>query len=391
MRALAGKRIFSITLCLLAALPPAGWCEPPVPGQERPVIFTSVESPPVAIADRQPGSVPAPDPYPASPLLLKGQATYLVPRGTPLKLKLASVPTSGLRLADRDLDGELRPAQLDQEITARISEDLYVDENKVIPQGTVFQGRVSRIHAPRRVGRPGSLEITFDHFKTPDGRTFAFRAQADNFRESTWKSKAKGFGIIAAHAAGGAVVGALVAYQLFGLSNTVAMHGYNIAGGAAGGALAGTAWAIMRRGKEAVLEPGDDLNMAIDTDLLLPAAVDPTPQRPSARVEGLEIDLIKSKIKKDGLDGHYLSLELAITNNTGQRLYSMDLYCEDDDGRRVSVAPGFEDDDEMNFHIEPHSIKRVRLNFLAEFPKLKRKLIWLDHRTQKVIFEERLP
>src|SRR5437870_3824897 len=46
--------------------------------------------------------------------LLKGQVSFCVPRGTPIKLKIAMVPTSslGLKMAQRDLDGKLFPAQI---------------------------------------------------------------------------------------------------------------------------------------------------------------------------------------------------------------------------------------------------------------------------------------
>ncbi len=106
-------------------------------------------------------------------------------------------------MMERDLDGNLLPAKLGEEITAKISEDLFIDDNKVIPEGTIFHGYVSKILPARRVGRPGSLVLSFDQIITPDGRKFAFKAEADNFKPSTFKSKAKGFGIIAAHAAGG--------------------------------------------------------------------------------------------------------------------------------------------------------------------------------------------
>ena len=87
-------------------------------------------------------------------LVLKGEVDYCVPAGTPIKLKLATVPTSGLRLMDRDLEGNLRPAQLGQPITAKTTEDIYIDSNKVIPLGTTFYGYVSKLHAPRRLARP---------------------------------------------------------------------------------------------------------------------------------------------------------------------------------------------------------------------------------------------
>lgn len=330
-------------------------------------------------------------PMPESKLLLKGEVTYLVPKGTPIKLKLASVPTSGLKLFDRDMEGNLRPAQLGQEITAKITQDLYVEENKVIPEGTVFYGMVSRIHPPKRVGRPGSLELTFEYFKTPDGRKFAFHVEANNAKESTTKSKLKGLGIIAAHTAGGAVTGAIVAYQIFGLENTIAMHGYNIAGAAAGGALAGTVVALMRHGPEAVLEPGDDLNMEIDSDLLLPATTTPT-KRKDVHLEGLDIEILKSKVLKDGLGGHILRLEAEISNNTPRRLNSIDLFLEDDNGSRFPIsASGADWESELLFQVDPHTICRKTFYFQLEYPKLKRKLVWIDHESRQMLAKQPLP
>lgn len=326
-----------------------------------------------------------------SPLLLKGQVTYTVPKGTTFKLKLASVPTSGLKLGDYDLEGKLPPAQLNQPITARVTEDLYIDDNKVIPEGTIFHGRVTQIIAPRRVSRPGSLVLKFDTLTTPDGRRFAFRAEANNMKDSTPKSKAKGLGLIAAHAAGGAIVGAMVAYRIFGPEETIAMNGYNIAGAAALGAIAATTYAIMKHGPRAVLEPGDDLNMEIDTDLLLPAASAPTAKQDAAHIDGVSIEVLKSKVVKDGLDGHELKLDMVITNDSPELLKSIDLYVEDDNGNRTALTAGQEEDAEMLFTVEPESLKKVTCYFPVQYPKLKRKLIWLRHGTRHVLISQRLP
>jgi hypothetical protein len=326
-----------------------------------------------------------------APVLLKGQVTYTVPKGTTFKLKLASVPSNGMKLGDYDLEGKLPPAQLNQPITARVTEDLYVDDNKVIPEGTIFAGRVTKIIAPRRLSRPGSLVLSFDTLTTPDGRKFAFRAEANNARESTKKTKAKGLGLIAAHAAGGAVVGAIVAYRIFGPEQTVAMHGYNIAGAAALGAVAATTYAIMKHGQRAVLEPGDDLNMEIDTDLLLPAATTPAVKPRALAIEGVNIEVVKSKVIKDGLDGHELKLELLITNDSEETLKSIDLYVEDDNGNRTPVTAGEDEEAELLFTVEPQSFKKIICHFAVQYPKLKRKLIWLRHGTHHVLISQRLP
>lgn len=324
--------------------------------------------------------------------LLKGGVTYCVPSGTPIKLKISSVPTSGMKMMDRDMDGKLHPAKLGQKISAKTTEDLFVEDNKVIPQGTMFYGHVSKVLPPKRVGRPGSLVLQFDYFKLPDGRQFAFKIEANNTRKSTPKSKLKGLGVIAAHAAGGAAVGAIFAYQIFGLEETIAMHGYNIAGGAAAGALVGTAVALLRHGPEAVLEPGDDLNMEIDSDLLLPAATAPTIKPPNTNIPGLEIKVLKTKMVKDGLDGHQLRVDMIITNNTKKRLKSIDLFVEDDNGGRFAIVGDSEADAaEIIFDVEPLSSKHVMCDFQYEFPKLKRKLVWVDHHSRQPIYQCKLP
>jgi hypothetical protein len=328
----------------------------------------------------------------SSGVTLKGGVTYCVPKGTGIKLKLATVPTYGMKMLDHDLDGKLNPARENQTITAKTTEDIYVDDSKVIPQGTVFQGRVTQVLPPRRVGRPGSVVLKFDSFQTPDGRQFKFSLEANNKRESTSKSKAKGFGLIAAHAAGGAVVGALIAYEVFGLQETIAMHGYNIAGAAAAGALMGTAVALMRHGPEAVLEPGDDLNMEIDTDMLMPAATAPTVKAPPINLPGLDVHVLSTKVIKDGLDGYQLKLKAQIENNSRRHLQSIDMFIEDDNGNRFPMVPDAEEDrTDMLFSIAPCSSKLVYCDFQIEYPKLKRKLIWLDHDNRQIIYEVRLP
>lgn len=327
--------------------------------------------------------------------LIKGSVNYLVPKGTPFKLKLAMVPSHGaeLKLLDRDLDGKLYPAKLGQEITARTSEDFFVDDNKVIPEGTVFHGTVSAIVPPKRVNRPGWLQISFDSLTTPDGRKFAFEAQADNYKPSTVKTKLKGLGGVASYTAGGAIVGALVAYELFGMHYTLAVHGYNIAGGAAGGALLATCYAIMRHGPQATLEPGDDLNMSIDCDLLMPAATDPTIKRAQTNRPGLDIKIGKTKVIKDGLEGNILRVEATIENQTDEPLKSIDLFLEDTNGMRHPLVGGADVDESSSFlfTIEPHSKEHRVLNFLVEYPKLKRQIVWLDHDTRQVCYRGSLP
>lgn len=318
-------------------------------------------------------------------VVLKGFVNYRVPKGTPIKLKLSMVPTNGLRLLDRDMDGKLHPAKLGQKITAKTTEDIFVGTNKVIPQGTVFHGQVSKIYPQRRVGRPGHLDIKFSHLVLPDGKKFAFRIDADNFKKSTAKTKLKGLGIIAAHAAGGAVVGAIAAYYVCGMRMTVEMYGYNIAGGAAAGALMATGYAIMRKGPKATLEPGDDLNMRIDTDLLMPIAQEPTVRKGPPTVKGLNVKIKKIKKKGDGLGRKICFVTLQIDNNTKKYFKSIDLFAEDSNGNRNPLSTYGSFDEAISFTVEPHSLTRKKICFALEWPKLPHNLVWLDHHSRQPI------
>jgi hypothetical protein len=316
--------------------------------------------------------------------VLEGGVQYLVPKGTPLKLKLATVPTNGMKLLDRDMEGNLYPAKLGQIITAKTSEDIYVDDHKVVPEGTVFHGKVAKLVPPRRLHRDGWLQISFDRFTTPDGRTFAFHAQADNFRPSTNKSKAKEAGRVAYHALGGAIVGTMVAYQLMGLHETISMHGYNLAAGAGGGAILAAGFAMADKGANAVLEPGDDMNMQIDTDLLMPAAVEATVKSGPNNRPGVTIKVVSSKLIGDGFGGHILRVTIDVDNQSDESLNSIDLFAEDSNGTRLPLVAGPDDTSEFLFEVEPQSSRREVINFEVEYHKLKRQLVWLDHHTRAV-------
>jgi hypothetical protein len=182
----------------------------------------------------------------------------------------------------------------------------------------------------------------------------------------------------------------MVAYQIFGWHATVAMHGYNIAGAAAGGALLATGFAVMKKGPKASLEPGDDLNMSFDSDLLMPAAVEPH-KKQFANLAGLKVKINKAKLCRDGLEGHMLRLDVTIDNDTDHTLNSVDLFLEDSNANRYALVGGPEEDSEFLFEVDPHTQKQTRLYFDVQWPKLKRQLVWLNHDSRKIAFKEELP
>jgi hypothetical protein len=171
------------------------------------------------------------------------------------------------------------------------------------------------------------------------------------------------------------------------------MHGYNIAGGAAGGALLATGFAMMDKGHPAQLEPGDDLNMQMDADLLLPAAVEASVKEDS-NLKGLDIRIGKAKLIKDGFGGHLLRVEMDVKNNSNRVLNSIDAFCEDTNGTRNPISGGTETDVEQTdymFSIRPHSSRHLKVAFEIEYPKLKRSLVWLDHDNRQICYKQELP
>jgi hypothetical protein len=348
------------------------------------------------VHSRSAASVPKVEGQTQSPsLTLKSGVSYTVPRGTAMNLKITQVPTNGMKLLQKDMEGNPMPARVNDVISAQITEDIYVDGDRVIPEGTVFRGHVMHINRPRRVQRPGWVDISFNELELPDHRIFRFRAEADNLEASTLKTKAKGVGMVAANAAGGAIVGAMFAYQLFGMHNTVAVHGYNIAAGAAGGAILAAGHAIMKRGHAAWLEPGDGLNLSIDTDMVMPALQAPTKHvsAKATNVPGIKIDVLKTKVLKNGIGGYFIRMDVNIDNESDMTLQAIDLYLVDTNKNKCPLAGGAENDDGSTFlfQLEPNSSLRSRLYFDVEYPKLPHELVWYDHEhRQRVCFRQKL-
>ncbi len=174
------------------------------------------------------------------------------------------------------------------------------------------------------------------------------------------------------------------------MQETVAMHGYNIAGGAAAGALLATGFAIMRRGPKATLEPGDDLNMQIDSDLLMPIAVEAKTNKQANSFVGLDIKIEKCRTVRDGLGGHMVTMDTLITNESSLPLSSIDLYLEDSNGNRAPVCSSYDDDSEFLFTLEPHSQRHIHVSFAVRYPKLKHQLVWLEHKNKTVCYRQPL-
>ncbi len=64
-----------------------------------------------------------------------------------------------------------RISQVNDPVTARLQQSVYVDGQIALPSGSILKGHVTRVMAPGRMHRPGELGFRFDSITLPSGET----------------------------------------------------------------------------------------------------------------------------------------------------------------------------------------------------------------------------
>lgn len=99
-----------------------------------------------------------------------GTQTQRLERGTKIGLEMAeSVTSTDFETGDM--------------FTATVREDVLLEENAVLPKGSLVRGSVGKITPSKRLSKAARLSLTFDHVVTPQGRQLPIRAMlCSNFR-----------------------------------------------------------------------------------------------------------------------------------------------------------------------------------------------------------------
>lgn len=92
-----------------------------------------------------------------SPVLELGTSTEKIPVGS----KLLIVLNNNLN-SKKSHEGD--------PFSATVKEDLLIDNNVVLPVGTLIRGRVGKVKKPGLFSKSGSLFLNFDHIVTPLGK-----------------------------------------------------------------------------------------------------------------------------------------------------------------------------------------------------------------------------
>ena len=172
----------------------------------------------------------------------------------PPRYTLAANSTMRLRLNDALSSKDSR---VGDEFRSTVVDPVYARGFEVIPAGSIVNGRVTHVTRASRKSNAGSLNVAFNGVELPNGKSFPLNASlatsssADNEGEVKGKSSKKRNAVFVA---GGAVVGGL-------------LNGF---AGAAIGAGAGIAGSLIKKGKEAEVDPGVEFNIILNQQLALP-------------------------------------------------------------------------------------------------------------------------
>ena len=215
------------------------------------------------------------------------------------------------------------------EFFAKITSD--VGKNGVVlPKGTLAHGIITQSGDPKRLGRDGFVSLRFDYLVTPDGRHIPIEGGM-----STKMHPLKQFGKIVATDAGytavGGVAGGWFALNTLGIEAAIASHGYTIAGGAAIGGTIGLVMSLYRKGKNALITPGDQIKIRLKTPVELPVYRDKALIQEELEYPGFTVHITNVKYEKDPFgEPNTIKLSLRVENLSDKTFSGMDITLTND-------------------------------------------------------------
>jgi hypothetical protein len=330
----------------------------------------------------------------AEETVLQGSVERTIPDGTPVKLKILTLPVSQESyLENWSLDGDFKPPKEGDKVTAEVTEPIFIQDDLVIPVHTKFFGFVTKVIPPARFGKNGRIELGFTGLETPSGKTLQFKESQNTFQEEQTRKQKILFGTarVGAYAAGGAAAGALVATQVIGLAAATLKPEYILTGGAAIGLLVGVVASIIKKGHEGRLSPGDEIQINLERSLVLPVT-EAAPEKPKTNfiAQGLDFKINNSKLITDDFGKKVLIMNVSITNNSNFVLFTNDFALLGP--YQKLIIPGgmglLEYDNNPNEQsitmkkVRPGESIKGNLCFDIDFPGFEHILIASDRRTQ---------
>ena len=211
------------------------------------------------------------------------------------------------------------------EFFAEVTDEVKGDKGVIIPKGTIAHGKITQTGDPKRLGRQGWIALDFDYLITPDGREIPIEGKMSTKLHPVAEASKIVVQDVGYTVAGGAV-GGFLALNWLGLEAAIASQGYTIAGGAAVGGAIGLGMALIRKGHDVLIAPGDEIRVKINTTVPLPVYKETALMQHEMFYPGLDIHISDIKHEADPFgDVNTITLTVMISNMSDKTFSGLDM------------------------------------------------------------------
>lgn len=270
------------------------------------------------------------------------------------------------------------------EFFAVVSNDVLAETGILLPVGTIAHGNIKNIVDPKRMGRDGYIELSFDYLITPDGREIPIEGGMTS-KLTPAKSVAKKVGEDLAYTAVGGAYGAVAAIELLGLEGAIVSQGYTLAGGAAIGGVIALGMSLFRKGKDVLIAPGDEIKVKIASKEALPVMTYESVRQDELKYDGLDVSITDIFLEEDPF-GHLntISLDLIIKNYSKSDFSAFDIALENDlkSSYRPSIFTDYKNALGTKTIKKGESVSGI-LSFSVDNPKRQHWLVFYDRKNHK--------
>ncbi len=268
------------------------------------------------------------------------------------------------------------------EFFAEVTGEVAGGNGVILPVGTVAHGYVKEMQSSKRLGRDGWIELRFDSLITPDGREIPIEAKM-----TTKQNVVKGTAIKVAQDTGytlvGGVIGGFAALNILGLEAAIASQGYTLAGGAAVGGAIGLGISLIRKGKDVLIAPGDEIKVKILQDIDLPVINEEYLKQEEMFYDGLDVQLKEISVVKDPFgEKNTICVEMVVFNSSPKNFSTFDINLVNEMNKRFYPSV-FENPRFAISQIKSGERTEGKLYFAVDNPKKPHWLVFFDRRTQK--------
>ncbi len=270
------------------------------------------------------------------------------------------------------------------EFFAEVSNDVLSGSGVLLPKGTVAHGKIKNIVDPKRMGRDGYIELSFDYLITPDGREIPIDGGMTS-KLNPAHSAVQKTGETIAHTAVGGIYGAVAALEVAGLAGAVVSQGYTLAGGAAVGGIIALGMSLFRKGKDVLISPGDEIKVKIKSNQEIPVMTFDSVRQEELKYEGLDVQINDIFLEKDPFDNlNTISLDLIIKNNSETDFSSFDIALINDlhNSYNPSIFTDYKNSLAMKNIKSGESVSGI-LSFSVDNPNREHWLVFYDKRYHK--------